>query len=177
MALMFNGTDTGYDSIPVGQIIAQASGVPSGDNPAFTAANFLAFFPNFASTISPPTEAYSLGLNIPDAVFNQFLAEANAKILQSRWHSQWQMALCWYIAHYATLYLAATSATTVPGLIAASAPRALMTAKSVDDVSSSYDTDSLTRDLDGYSDLKATIYGQQLASRAKMLGKAGMMVW
>lgn len=179
MPLFFNGTTTGYGGMPVGQIIAQASNVRAGQNPAFTASDFLAFYPQFKNTAAADSlpSGYSDGLNIPDAVFNEFLQTANARIQEARWHSEWKTAMCLFIAHCSVLYLSATSGTTVSGLVAAAAPAAVITAKSVGDVSVSYDVNSISDDLKGYGDLKATIYGQQLASRATLLGKAGMMVW
>lgn len=180
MPLFFNGTTTGYGGMPVGQIIAQASNVRAGQNPAFAASDFLAFYPQFKNTAAADGSlqpGYAEGLNIPDAVFNEFLKTANARIQEARWHSEWKMAMCLFIAHCSVLYLSATSGTTVSGLVAAAAPAEVMTAKSVGDVSVSYDVNSISDDLKGYGDLKATAFGQQLASRAALLGKAGMMVW
>lgn len=179
MPLFYNGTTTGYGGMPVGQIIAQASNVRAGQNPAFTASDFLAFYPQFKNSNPPDKlpEGYAEGLNIPDTVFNEFLKTANARIQEVRWHSEWKMAMCLFIAHCSVLYLSATSGTTVSGLVASAAPAAVITAKSVGDVSVSFDTSSVSDDLKGYGDLKATVYGQQLASRATLLGKAGMMIW
>lgn len=166
---LFNGTTTGYDEVPVGQIIAQASNVRAGTNPAFAASDFLAFYPQFKNSAVTPPSGYSEGLNIPDAVFDEFLSMANAKIQEIRWHSQWKTAMCLFIAHNATLYLTAASGNTDSA--------SLVTSKSVGDVSVSYDVNAVSDDLQGYGDLKTTIYGQQLASKARLLGKAGMMVW
>lgn len=177
MPLFYNGTTTGYDEVPVGQIITQASNVKVGQNPAFSASDFLAFYPQFKNSAATLPAGYSEGLNIPDAVFDEFLKTANAKIQEVRWHREWKTAMCLFIAHNATLYLSAASGSTVSGLIAAAAPALVMTSKSVGDVSVSYDVNSISDDLKGYGDLKATVYGQQLASKARLLGKAGMMVW
>ena len=178
MPLMFNGLSTGYGEVPVGQIISQASNVKAGgQNPAFSASDFLAFFPRFKNSETPAPDGYLEGVNIPDAVFDEFLAAANAAILSVRWHSQWKMAMCLFIAHQAVLYLSAMSGTTVPGLIGKAAPQSLITSKTVGPVSVSYDTNSVSDDLKGYGDLKSTIYGQQLATRARILGKAGMVIW
>jgi hypothetical protein len=178
MPLIYNGLSTGYGGVPVGQIISQASNVKAGgSNPAFSASDFLAFYPRFKNLDPSLTDGYTEGVNIPDAAFDDFLVMANAVILEVRWHSQWKMAMCLFIAHQAILYLSAMSGTTVPGLLASAVPRSLITAKAVGDVSVSYDTNSISDDLKGYGDLQSTIYGQQLATRARILGKAGMMVW
>jgi|GEM_PF-405946 len=164
--------------VPVGQIISGASNIKAGANTAFTAANFTAFYPQFIDLQEGAAKiGYTLKLVIPDAAFTIFLAEANGRVQENRWHSQWLGGMCNYIAHKATLYLAATTVRDVQGLIASSMPRAVMTSKSVDGVSVSYDTESIARDLDGYGDFKSTTYGQQFASTAKLLGKGGMMIW
>lgn len=162
----------------VAQVISGASNIKAGDNPAFTASDFYGFYPRFKNSTEPLPAGYSEGLIIPDVVFDIFLQEANARVQKSRWHSQWTGGMCNYIAHKATLYLAATSgASDIPGLIASSSPRAVMTSKTVDSVSVSYDVESVARDLDGFGDFKATTYGQQFASTAKLLGKGGMGIW
>lgn len=177
MPLFYNGTTTGFDEVPVGQIIAQASNVKTGQNPAFTAPDFLAFYPQLKNTAETPPAGFSEGLSIPDAVFDQFLAIANARVQEVRWHSQWKMGMCLLIAHYATLYLSATADTTPAGVIASAEPPSLKTAESAGDVSASYDVHAISDDFEGFGDLKATTYGQQFASVASLLGKAGMMVW
>ena len=170
----FNGTTIGYGGIPAGQIISQASNIRAGINPAFSASDFLAFYPQFKG---PSGEGYTKGLNLPDAVFDEFLSMANAKIQESRWHSQWKTAMCLFIAHNAALYLSAASKTTAAGIVASAAPASVMTSKAVGDVSVSYDVNAISGDLEGYGDLKSTIYGQQLASKALTLGMGGMMIW
>jgi hypothetical protein len=169
MPLFNNGTITGYDEVPAGQIIAQASNIKVGENPAFVASDFLAFYPQFKNSASTPSDGFLEGLSIPDVVFNEFLSMANSQIQQVQWHSQWKTAMCLFIAHNATLYLASSSGTDTS--------LSLTTAESVGDVSASYDVNVISDDLQGYGDLKATSYGQQLASKARLLGKAGMMIW
>jgi hypothetical protein len=163
-------SDQGSDYVvPAAEIIAGASNIKAGDNPAFAASDFLGIYPEFKTTTipaegDPPTE----GLNVPDAVFDMILAEANAKIIQRRWHSQWTRGMCNYIAHYITLYLKASSG---------SNPMLINTSKSVGDVSASYDASAIMQDLQGYGDLKSTTYGVQLATAARLVGKGGMGIW
>lgn len=162
----------------VARIISGASNIKAGDNPAFAASDFLAIYPQFKNSETPLPSGYTESLNIPDAVFDVLLAESNARVQYSRWHSQWIFGMCNYIAHKATMYLAATTtATSIPGLIASAAPKSLMSSKTVDSVSVSYDAESIAKDLDGFGDFKATTYGQQFASAAKLIGKGGMGIW
>jgi hypothetical protein len=164
-ATFYNGYG---NDVPAEAIIAGASNVRAGANPAFTAADFIAIYPQFKNAAAPPPEGYAEGLTIPDAAFDVFLAEANARLKESRWHSQWRFGMCNYIAHKATLYLQAVNDASAAGVVSS---------QSVGDVSISYDTAAIAQDLVGFGDLKATVFGQQLASAAKMLGKGGMMVW
>jgi hypothetical protein len=154
--------------VPVGEIIAGASNIKAGDNPAFAASDFISIYPQFKNPASTLPTGYAEGTTIPDAALDLFLGEANARIQSARWRSQWKMGMANYLAHKATLYLQAVNDPSTAGVIAS---------QSVGDVSVSYDTAAIAQDLVGFGDLKATVYGQQLASAAKMLGKGGMMIW
>jgi len=156
--------------VPAGQIIAAASNIRVGSNPEFTAANFLAIYPQFkATTTYEAGTGYDDGLDAPDALFDAILAQANAKIQQARWHSQWLLGMCNYIAHSLTLYKTAAAGDGSPTLI--------KTSKSVGDISVGYDASSVMQDLAGYADLKSTTYGVQLASAARLIGLGGMAIW
>ncbi len=173
-----NGTVTGYFGIPARAIISEASNIHTAKNPAFTASDFLSVFPAFKNTADPVPETCKLyGLRIPDKMFDELYEMADASINIARWRSKWLLATCYYIAHYATLYLSATSGIDTDGVVASSTPTMVATSKSVGEVSVSYDSSSVTEDLKGWGDLKTTTYGVQLASWAKMLGIGGMMVW
>ena len=177
MPLFYNGTTTGLSEVPVGQIISQASNVKAGKNPAFAASDFLSFYPQFKNAAEMPPAGFSDGLSIPDAVFDQILVVADSTVQEVRWHSRWKMGMCLLIAHYVTQYLVATADTSSAGVVASAEPPSLKTAESAGNVSVSYDVHAITDDLEGFGDLKATAYGQQFASMARLLGKAGMMVW
>lgn len=172
--------NSGYAEAPAGQIIAGASNIRTGDNPAFLASDFLTIYPQFKNATTPPPTAgtgYDEGLCVPDAVYDMIYTEANSKLQQSRWRSQWKRGICNYIAHYITMYLATTTGHGVPGLLNASAPMLLKTSKSVGDVSSGYDASTIMQDILGYADLKSTTYGVQLATAAKLISKGGMAIW
>lgn len=179
MPLFYNGTTTGFSEMPVGQIIVQASNVKAGQNPAFAASDFLAFYPQFKNSANPdsPPPGFSEGLSIPDAVFDQILSIVNSTVQEVRWHSRWKMGMCLLIAHYAVQYLAATADVSPSGVIASAEPTPLKTAESAGNVSASYDVHAISDDLEGFGELKTTQYGQQFATMAKFLGKAGMVVW
>jgi len=144
------------NEVPVGEIISGASNIKAGANPAFTASDFYAIYPVFHQTI------------VSQALLDQLITKANAKVLEARWHTQWTMGMCNYIAHYLTLFINAQTDVSPQGIIAS---------QSVGDVSVSYDTQSVLKDYDGYGSLKTTVYGQMFLDDAKWLGKGGMGIW
>jgi hypothetical protein len=148
---------------PAARIISGASNLKAGANPAFVYADFVGFYPQFST--------------MPDPVLDTFLEMANAKIQEVRWHSQWKFAMCLYLAHLSTLYLAATMGTSTEDTVTYASPVMLTASESAGDVSGSYDVNVVAQDLVGYGDLKTTTYGQQLASMARIIGKGGMAIW
>ena len=153
-------------------IKAVAANVARGSNPAFSAADFLAVFPQFSAADPDVTL-------IPDELLELFIAMADASIKETRFRSQWKYATCLYVAHFATLFLqtqtgASNTAAQVVATAQAMFPRA---SKSVGDVSVSYDTAAINNDLPGWAAWKTTLYGQQLATIARIVGRGGMYVW
>lgn len=147
-------------------LIANASNIRQGQNPAFTRTDFLSFYPQFTDKVD-------------NGILDQFVAMANATVLQVRWHEMWQFAMCLFIAHMATLYMR-TLAGTDPNaqqVINAAQVIGLQTSKSVGDLSVSYDFSAIAGDLEGWIGFKQTEYGIQFASFARMLGKAGMYIY
>ena len=89
------------------------------------------------------------------------------------------MCMGYFIAHFLTLYLQ----TMVEGEDAGAGDlgnkgraTGVVTSKSVDGTSISYDISSVMSDLDGWADWKSTAYGLQLATWAKMFSLGGMYV-
>lgn len=84
------------------------------------------------------------------------------------------------IAHYLTMDLMTRDDSADPSIrsIVAKAKGAIgmLTSKSVGDVSASYSTEYL-QSLTSWGTWNLTIYGQQFATLAKLVGKAGMYVW
>jgi hypothetical protein len=112
-------------------------------------------------------------------IMQMYLDLANVCLQESRWRSYWKIGMGWFIAHFLTLYLQSATNADSPAaqVISAGQARGLQSSKSVGDVSVSYDFSTAMNDLDGWAAWKLTIFGQQLATAAKLTGKGGMYVW
>lgn len=134
--------------------------------PEFSKSDFLAIYPQFGGDI------------VPDAVIDMFLEQALSCIQQSRWHSMWKSGLCLYIAHHLTLWLMGNAPAGSNGATVAAAGmvQGSVSSKSVDGVSISYSQSGAQSDLTGWGSYKETIFGEQFATMARMVGKGGMYV-
>lgn len=148
---------------------AGASNVFTEDNPQFTASDFYKTFPKFHDCDN--------NVEIPDYIISMFINIADHSIKERRFKTMWKYCMCLYVAHLATLYLQVQNE--VPGsaaLISSAMPRGIAASKSVDALSISYDYQGVSEDLKGYGTFKYTVYGQQLATYARMYRGAGMWV-
>ena len=87
------------------------------------------------------------------------------------------MAMALFVAHFATLYCqsAGGNDSTAQQIASQGKATGIMVSKSVGDVSASYQ--AIADDLAGWAAWKLTIYGQQLATMAKMYGMGGMWIY
>jgi hypothetical protein len=153
-------------SINPSPLIQGASNVKEGENPSFTADDFLAFYRQFEGQLD-------------SFVLDQFVAMAHACVQEARWHESWHLGMCLYIAHFATLFLETMTGNnpSAEEVVSAARVRGLQTSKSVGDVSVSYDFGHIQNDLKGWAAWDLTSFGAQFATLARMLGKAGMYVY
>jgi hypothetical protein len=148
-------------------LIAQAANVRDGDNPSYTAADFLKYYPQFTDLV-------------PDVVLASFVELAHACVKKARYKTHWWLCFGLFVAHLATLWLQCTPDGDNPSaqaVMAACEAHGVVTSESADGVSYSTDFGSLAGDLSGWAAFKATAFGVQFATTAKMLGKGGMYVW
>jgi len=112
-------------------------------------------------------------------VFMEGLIElAHACVRISRFRSTWKFCMGLFIAHFVTLYL---KTMIDPGespyaIAQAGAAGGVVSSKSVDSVSVSYDFSTVANDLEGWAEWKATEYGLQFVTWAKMFSMGGMYV-
>ena len=158
-----------FDFISERELIALAANIkPIAGNPSYTAENF--------------KEIYSvLGNKVPSSVLNFYISLANNSLSYSRWGESWELGMTLFIAHYLTLYLMATSGlgenSPASQVISASLAAGLTSSKSAGSLSKSYDYGSINEDLAGTGTWKLTLYGQQFATLAKLIGKGGSYIW
>jgi hypothetical protein len=112
---------------------------------------------------------------LPFIVLLMFLAMAQASLVQRRWDALWSVGMAFYIAHFATLYLQATSS---PNTTAAQAAQsAIMTgivvSKAVHDVSVGY---TPLTNLEEWGAFQLTSFGVQLLTFAKWVGNGPMLL-
>ena len=144
-------------------VVQEASNVRIGGDPSedVTPEAFLQVYPQF----NTPT--------VPTEFLEMMLERGNSSIQEARWHKGRRFAVCLFVAHFCTMYLK----TKVPDAAIAGKgeTKGAVMSKSVASVSVSYGSSEGSSDLLGYGNLKDTVFGQQLATLAKMAG-AGMMV-
>lgn len=167
---------------PFTGIIGNASNIKTGTNPPYQVSDFLLMYPQFSQEffVSPNQLDQVPNPNlIPESVIQMYIDLANASINQQRWKSYWQTAMGWFVAHFCTLYLQgmANANSAANDVLASGQARGLNTSESVGDVSVSIDYNLIAQDLNGWAAWKLTIYGQQLATIGKLVGKGGMYVW
>lgn len=148
--------------------VAKASNVHgSFHNPEYTVDQFFGTFPQFSELVNPES-------------IIEYICLCNSMISYDLYGCAWKRAMSLAIAHFVTLDLMTqdNSGNPTAASVVAKAKGAIgvLTSKSVGDVSASYSTEYL-QSLNSWGTWNLTIYGQQFASLAKLMGKAGMYVW
>lgn len=154
--------------IDLHQLVSLASGIKgSENNPSYDETTFYSFYPQFEN-------------RVPSQVVAYYIALANNCLSYDMYGEQWKLVMGLYIAHFLTLYLQTSDiAADAPNsaVIKASMAYGLAQSKSAGSLSISYDYGSVNDDLNGWAAWKLTIFGQQFASIAKLVGKSGSYIW
>lgn len=148
----------------VNNVEAIASNVRGGIDSAYDAAEFLTVYPQFGE--------------LPTAVIEMYVNMAKESILESRWFSKHKIALGLYIAHYLTMWSETSSATplTAAELASKGESKGSVMSKSMDGLSVSYGQSAGENDLTGWGTWKNTLFGQQLVTMARSVGRGGMYI-
>lgn len=143
-----------------------ASNLRPATYPDFTANDFLAIYPQFGGDV------------VPEAVINMYVEEAVKCIQQNRWKAKWKSGITLYIAHHLTLWLMANAPTGSNGATVAAAGmvQGSVSGKHVDGVTINFSQSGAQNDLTGWGSYKETIFGEQFATLARIVGKGGMYV-
>jgi hypothetical protein len=158
----------GNPTVNTAQIISDASGIRTGENPSYTMADFLSVYSQFASQKV-----------IPISVVQLYIDLADASIKEARWHKSWKSAMSLFVAHWCTLWLRSTAdmKDSKDAIVQAGQVQGIITSESVDGVSYSMDVSQVIQDLSGYAAWATTDFGIQLATLAKMYGKGMKLIW
>jgi len=158
--------------IEISGIVSDASNIRVGDNPVYTVDDFYILYPQFGQK----TDGTYV---VATEILNMYIALANSCIKETRWHSYWKFAMGLFIAHFCTLWLQSTADpdSNAAQVVSKGQSLGLMASKAVDGVSVQYDFSSVANDLNGWAAWKLTIYGQQLATFGKLVGKGNMYVY
>jgi hypothetical protein len=113
---------------------------------------------------------------IPLAALTAFILLASASLVQARWLEQWNFAMALFIAHYASLYARSDGnpSSTIGNIAAQAITTGIQVAKSVGDVNVSYQP---IQGIEEWGAWNLTVYGQQLATMAKVIGAGSMLLW
>jgi len=157
--------------VAIAESLRSAAGnVCGGANPGYQVSDFIAMYPQFGPSQNGTRP-------IPEAIIQVYVNLATASLQEARWLDAWPVGMGLFIAHYCTLYLqslaagAASSAEQIVGSAAALGPRS---SQSAGDVSASY---SELQALSSWGAWNLTIYGQQFATLAKVIGAGEMLIW
>lgn len=158
-------------------VVARASNIGTSGG-GYTAAMFQADFPQFFKTTQPEGGEPVTTPFLPQTVLEMFVAQANDAIQPDKWLDGWRYACGLYVAHYATLYLRnfAEAPQTAAEAAATGGVSGVVKSATLGDSSVTYDTSAVTEALKEWGDLNATAYGQQLATRARIVGMGGTVV-
>ena len=156
-------------------LFPSGANLPTGVNPAYGVSDFLAFYPQFGNN------AQGVPV-VPLQVVTAFVVLATTALQQVRWGAIWQTAVGWYAAHFCTLYLQSVADPNGGAAAVFEAGRAqgVIMSKSVGDVSVSLDPNLAGRDqpsMAGWGAYHLTVFGQQLITAGRLIGKGGMQIY
>lgn len=157
------GNELGF-AFPNWGILAAAN-IAVGDNPPYTATDFLTMYPQFTS--------------VPDAVIEAYVYVAGISIMHARWCGMWKLAMGLYIAHFVTLWAQASAAgatSTIQQAAAAGLAIGITTSQSVHDVSVG-STILTGGGMERFGAYNLTIFGQEFATWAKAIGSGAMVIY
>ena len=157
-------------------VVGRASNVGNRIRGNYTPQMFRCDFPQFYKTTVYDEVYTECKPFIPPTILQEIINQANAAVQPDKWLDGWRFAVGLYVAHYATLYLRSynddpqtASQAAATGSVSGVVKRAALGDSSVE-----YDTSAVTTALSEWGDFNATSYGQQFATRARLVGMGGM---
>lgn len=156
-------------------VVERAANIAGGKG-NYTASMFQADFPQFFKTVTDDDGETTVTPFLPQTVLDEIINQANASVQPNRWLDGWRYAAGLYVAHYVTLYLRNyTENPQTPAQAAATGSvSGVVKSATLGDSSVSYDTGAVSEALKEWGDFNATSYGQQFATRARLVGMGGI---
>lgn len=156
-------------------IVERAANVGHGKG-TYTIELFSADFPQFFKSETDDDGVVTYTPFLPETVLQTIIDQANAALQPDKWLDGWRYAVGLYVAHYATLYLRSYSEEpqTPAQAAATGSVTGMVKSATLGDASVDYDTEAVTKALEDWGDFNSTSYGQQLATRARIVGMGGM---
>ena len=167
----------GITNLSVGDLVV-ASAVPAGTTVADISEDGLTLTLSNDATASGAIQSnFYLTPPIPLVVIQLYINLASACVNYNRYFDSWLICMGLFVAHYLTMWAQANQfgATSSVAQIAANGlALGIRTSKHAGNVGVGVRP---LDDLIGWGTFQLTLYGQQFASIAKVLGSGGMLVW
>lgn len=156
-------------------VVGRAANIGHGKGD-YTLEMFQADFPQFFKKEPGEDGGMALVPFLPATVLHEIINQANTAVQPHKWLDGWRYAVGLYVAHYATLYLRnfSDNPQTASQAAATGSVSGVVKSATLGDSSVSYDTEAVTKGLSEWGDFNATSYGQQFATRARLVGMGGM---
>lgn len=166
-----------YGIDPFLGVVGRASNIGHGKGD-YTPEMFQSDFPQFYRKEEDDAGDVVWTPFLPETVLQEIINQANAAVQPDKWLDGWRYAAGLYTAHYATMYLRSFSEDpqTAAQAAATGSVSGVVKSAALGDSSVSYDTEAVTKALSEWGDFNATSYGQQFATRARLIGMGGMGV-
>lgn len=166
-----------YDFNQFFGVVGRASNIGHGVG-SYTATMFEEDFPQFFKRSTEQSGEIILTPFVPLTVLDLFISQANEAVQPDKWGDGWRYAAGLYVAHYSTMYLRNYNADpqTAQEAAATGSVAGIVKSATLGDSSVSYDTSAVSAALADWGDFNATSYGQQFATRARIVGMGGMTV-
>lgn len=170
---------TSVSGLAVGQYLS-GPGIASGS----TIKSISAGAGPYTLGLSQPTTSAQSGVSftvytsplVPNAITNAYIALATAALFSDRWGELWNVAVGLYVAHFLTLWGQAQTAppgSTIAQVAAAGLATGIDVGQSAGDVSYS----SKPVEIPNFGAWNLTLYGQQLATFAQVIGSGSALLW
>ena len=171
-----SGVPVATAGIAVGNPVSDSAGLFADGTVVASVGSGAISLSNEASGSGPTTLTIWNATLVPIMVILMYVALASSCLVQARWLNSWKFGMSLFIAHFLTLYARSDGnpMSTIGQVAAQGLSLGIQTAKSVGDVSVSYQP---VTGLEDWGMWNLTIYGEQFAQLAKMIGSGPLFLY